>query len=105
MKGLELPVNILVIIIIAIIVLLAVVALFLGGYTGVGVIDSAGAKTKACGVIVNSGCSANAWDSEVPLTGKFCGTSTCKVSDVARLVGPAARNDFYKSCGCLNGAQ
>ena len=107
MKGISLPVNMLVIIIIAIIVLLALVALFLGGYTGVGVIDDTGAKGKACGVIVNSGCSQKAWDSEVPLTEKYCNgrPERCRVSEVCQKVGPAGQDDCYKSCGCFAGAK
>jgi hypothetical protein len=107
MKGLELPVNILVIIIIAIIVLLALVALFLGGYTGVGVIDAAGAKAKACSVIINNGCNDAAADKHVPLTAKFCGregtadSDQCTVSEICNRVGFAVMADCFKSCGCI----
>ena len=105
MKGLELPVNMLVIIIIAIIVLLALVALFLGGYTGVGVIDSGVAKGKACGVIVNSGCSSNAFDKNVYGTSKFCSRDSpdCTVSEICQKIGLPSETDCFKSCGCLTG--
>lgn len=105
MKGISLPVNMLVIIIIAIIVLLALVALFLGGYTGVGVIDAAGAKGKACGVIVNSQCNSNAFDKPVFLTAKFCGRDSpdCTVSEICNRIGLPGQDDCYKSCGCLIG--
>jgi hypothetical protein len=107
MKGLELPVNILVIIIIAIIVLLALVALFLGGYTGVSVIDAAGAKGKACSVVINSGCSDTAAEKHVLLTSKFCGrdgtaeSDQCTVSEICTRIGFASTTDCFKSCGCL----
>jgi hypothetical protein len=104
MKGLELPVNILVIIIIAIIVLLALVALFLGGWTGVGVVSSQSAKSEACAVLIGNSCHSTAFQNNVPLAGNFCGSSTtCTVSEIASKVGPSDQDSFYKSCGCLNG--
>jgi len=98
------PVEMLVIIIVAIIVLLALVALFLGGYTGVQVIDSGVAKAKACAVIVNKECVIGAYDSPVYGTEKFCNRESppCSVSEICTRIG-LLRDDCYKSCGCLTG--
>ena len=109
MKGISLPVNMLVIIIVAIIVLLALVALFLGGYTGVGVIDAAGAKGKACSVVINNQCNDAAGEKRVLLTAKFCGRegtdegSQCTVQEICTKVGFSSLTDCFKSCGCLIG--
>lgn len=58
MKGLELPVNVLVVVAIAVIVLLGVIALYFGGWTpfstGIGVES---AKNGACAELVRRGCS------------------------------------------------
>ncbi len=60
MKGIELPINVLVIIVVAFMVLLGIVALYYGGFTGpVGAMSSEGAKVKYCGVLMKNvfGCS------------------------------------------------
>ncbi|MFH0710994.1 MAG: hypothetical protein V1944_00280 [Candidatus Aenigmatarchaeota archaeon] len=107
MKGLSLPTETLVVIIVAIIVLLALVALFLGGWGGATVIDAAGAKSKACAIIVTSGCSDKVWSNKVPLTDKFCNhQDSCTVQEVCSndKIGLPDQDACYKSCGCPNGA-
>ncbi len=62
MKGIELPINILVIIAVAVIVLLGVIALYFGGFMGpAGVMTQNAAKTKYCAIVVRSptGCQAS----------------------------------------------
>lgn len=56
MKGIELPINILVIVAVAIIVLLGIVALFFSTWTtGTSTIDLNSVKNRACGA-VNGNC-------------------------------------------------
>ena len=58
MKGIELPINILVIIAVAIIVLLGVIALFYSAwFPGVAPVGSQSAITAACGQASRQGCS------------------------------------------------
>ncbi|MDD5417187.1 MAG: hypothetical protein PHU12_04390 [Candidatus Aenigmarchaeota archaeon] len=60
MKGLELPVNMLVVVAVAVIVLLGVVALFMTGLTPFGnVTGLQDAKSQGCSIVVTSGCSPN----------------------------------------------
>jgi len=59
-KGIELPINILVIIAVAVIVLLGIIALYFSGFVGpAGTMTSEGSKVKYCGVIMKNvaGCS------------------------------------------------
>ena len=59
-KGIELPINVLVIIAVAVIVLLGIIALYFGGFIGpAGAMSSEGAKVKYCGVLMKDlhGCS------------------------------------------------
>ena len=58
-KGLELPTNTLIILIIAIIVLLAVAALFMGGWIGVGEMTREQALNAGCHKWLISGCADN----------------------------------------------
>ena len=55
MKGVSLPINIIVIIVIAMIVLLAIIALFMGVWEPDTLIVEA-AKNNACNVLVSTGC-------------------------------------------------
>ncbi len=60
MKGIELPINILVIVAVAIIVLLGVVALFYSSwFTGTGPVTSQTAVSKACAIATRIGCTAD----------------------------------------------
>ena len=60
MKGIELPINILVIVAVAIIVLLGVVALFYSSwFTGTGPVTSQSAVSKACSIATRMGCAAD----------------------------------------------
>jgi hypothetical protein len=58
MKGIELPINILVIVAVAIIVLLGVVALFYSSwFTGTAPVSLEAAKSQACNSMSRAGCS------------------------------------------------
>ena len=60
MKGVSLPINVLVIVVIAVIVLLGIVALYFGGFSPFGAaIGVEGAKNDACGRLVRMGCSSS----------------------------------------------
>jgi len=57
MKGLELPINLLVVVAVAIIVLLGVIGLFLAGFFGGGQnLQLTTAKNSACSILIQSGC-------------------------------------------------
>ena len=60
-KGLELPINILVIVAVAVIVLLGVVALFLTGFSPLGqqLQNQNAAKNQACAELLGKGCTVN----------------------------------------------
>jgi len=58
MKGLSLPINVLVIVVIAVIVLLGIVALYFGGFNPFSAaIGVEGVKNEKCGELVRKGCS------------------------------------------------
>ncbi|MFH1474100.1 MAG: hypothetical protein ABIE55_04410 [Candidatus Aenigmatarchaeota archaeon] len=60
MKGIELPINILVVVAVAVIVLLGLVALYFSGFMGpAGLMNQEAAKQKYCALIMRSpeGCS------------------------------------------------
>lgn len=60
MKGLSLPINVLVIVVIAIIVLLGVVAIYFGGFSPFSsAISVEGAKNGACSELVRKNCAVN----------------------------------------------
>ena len=59
MKGIELPINILVVVAVAVIVLLGVIALYFGGFLGpAGTMTQESAKESACTYVMNKvgGC-------------------------------------------------
>jgi type II secretory pathway pseudopilin PulG len=60
MKGLELPINILIIVVLAVIVLIAVIALFFPSfYSSSQTVSVESAKSSACQVLANLGCVSN----------------------------------------------
>jgi len=59
MKGIELPVNVLVIIAVAVLVMLALVAMYMAGMLGWGPGAVQSAKTAACGQLMNVNCNEN----------------------------------------------
>jgi len=57
MKGIELPINVLIIVVIALIILLALIGLFYGVWTpGSSGLNLEGAKNSACQMLVSTGC-------------------------------------------------
>ena len=56
MKGIELPVNVLVIIAIAVLVLLGLVALYVASLQGIGPLAVMTAKGSACSELINRVC-------------------------------------------------
>lgn len=57
MKGVELPINVMIIVVLAIIVLIAVAVLFFGAWNpGKGSISLETAKNSACQILVSRGC-------------------------------------------------
>ncbi|MFH1229270.1 MAG: hypothetical protein V1678_02500 [Candidatus Aenigmatarchaeota archaeon] len=67
MKGIEMPINVMIIVVICIIVLLAVVSLFLGVWNPTkGSLNMESIKNNACQIYVSNGCK-NA--DQIPVTG------------------------------------
>jgi hypothetical protein len=61
MKGVELPINVIVIVVLCLVVLLAILALFWGVWTpGVAGISLEAAKNNACQMLVSTGCDSPA---------------------------------------------
>jgi len=59
MKGIELPINILIIVAVAVIVLIAVIAMFYPAFTSGGtVMNSESAKNAACQIMMSRNCQA-----------------------------------------------
>ena len=67
MKGVELPINVLVIVVLALVVLIAIIALFFGVWTpGQSNVNIEATKNNACQILVDIGCT----DTNIP-TGEF----------------------------------
>jgi len=109
MKGLDLPVNTLIVIIVAVLVLLAIIVLFLGGYTGVQTIDASTALTKACLMVINNGCDPNK-----VLDKQVCADILCikkvdlgnkgsadTVMTICNATGITDSTACLKRCGCI----
>jgi hypothetical protein len=129
-KGIELPINILVVVAVAVIVLLGIVALYFSGFMGpAGVMTQQAAQTKYCAEIMRSpnGCTGGValntiltpdFDSDKDTyvrtadtgTGWTWGTSTCggavggNGDNLAALLacyfGATTEANGLKSCGC-----
>jgi len=71
MKGIELPINILVIIAMAVMVLLGLVAIYMGGFgPGAGEMQKNAAKNQACQELISKGyCGDAVKTSNVPVSG------------------------------------
>jgi len=125
MKGIELPINILVIIAVAVIVLLGVIALYFSGFMGpAGVMTQNSAKQKYCAIIMRSpnGCqggialnSTQIGDFDANRDGKMdpgntwvWGTTQCitvaNADNLAALLncyyGVGSESEGLKACGC-----
>jgi uncharacterized membrane protein len=59
MKGMELPVNTLIIVVIALVILLAILALFFGVWPSVQGVSLEAAKNNACQILTSTGCTAD----------------------------------------------
>ena len=99
MKGLELPMNTLIIVIIAVIVLLAVIVLFFGVWTGIWTIDINTAKSKACTIFVANGCDMNKIDDEVVKDFPTKGAKS-SLKDICIKLEIIDDNACARSCGC-----
>ena len=105
-KGVELPVNVLVIVAIAVIVLLGLVALFMGGFGGfAGSVESTQAWSNACGNVL-ANCAGDHYDdpitsirigtADVTTFGKLCeGLGRNRTADTDTTI-----NGCNKACGC-----
>jgi hypothetical protein len=108
MKGIELPVNVLVIVAIAVIVLLGLLTLFMGGFGGfAGTAEQTSAWSKACGSVL-SGCAGDHGDNAVTSI-KIGTTTVTNFSDLCiglgkRTIGSTSLdttlNGCNHACGC-----
>jgi hypothetical protein len=117
MKGLELPINVLVIVAIAVIVLLGIVALYLGGWTPFGSsIGVESVKNEACAELVRKGCNIATSSINIPnfdadqdgLSGyNSYGIAQDIGSDTIGSCGSSATGDLddnlYNLCECYYG--
>jgi hypothetical protein len=102
MKGLALPVELLIVLIVAVVILLAVILFYYGVWRGTGTIDVQAALGRACLVVNANGCVINdAKDKEV--TGvdldKSGGPPWDTVSFICGRASLSLQNCF-KQCGC-----
>lgn len=123
MKGIELPVNVLVIVAIAVIVLLGMLTLFMGGFGGfAGTQEQTTAWSKACGSVLSNCAGSHSsdgvttikiGDAQVSTFGNLCGYlgkyDSTKVSFSAgtfTAIGSfadkdnSAANGCNRACGC-----
>ena len=98
-KGIELPVNVLVIVAIAVIVLLGLVALFMGGFGGfAGNVEVTNAWSNACGNVLSSCGSNHASDSITPV-----GVGGVQVNTFGTLCTALGRNSTEDANTAKNG--
>jgi len=102
-KGISLPTNTLIILIIAVIVLLAVVALFMSGILSWESINLSRAVAQGCTKYVNLGCKENQDFSAIDTDVDIDGDGVTDTFDVVlkKAMGAGYRvNDVQKRCGC-----
>jgi hypothetical protein len=99
MKGLELPMNTLIIVIVAVIVLLAVIVLFFGTWTGIWTIDINTAKARACTSFIANGCNMDKIDNKVVKDFPTKGSES-SLSDICSQLDIKSNEDCARSCGC-----
>jgi hypothetical protein len=126
-KGIELPINILVVVAVAVIVLLGLVALYFSGFMGpAGVMNQESAKQKYCALVMRSpnGCQGGVALESIAVSdfdadrdgtlgtdetgsGWTWGTSSCGGADgdnlaalLACYFGVTTERDGLLSCGC-----
>jgi len=116
MKGAELPINIIVLIVIALIVLIGILALYLGIWQpGTSAIGLEGAKNNACQVLINSGCddlttvSINNFDADrdgvMNEAGSYINTGILPDVDAcSATANPNSGDNLYMLCKCWYGA-
>jgi len=103
MKGVELPISTMVIVVIALVILLAILALFFGVWTpGSSGMNLEAAKNSACQMLVSTGCHDNiesiyTKDFDADKDGSFDqGTGLGECSDPAE----SSQDNLYMLCKC-----
>ncbi len=72
MKGLSLPINLIVILVIALLVMLAGAAFFAGGFgSGASTMSDSAALQKGCGMWISRGCKNTEIASEIQIEGYY----------------------------------
>ena len=96
MKGMELPISTLIIVIIALIILLAILALFYGVWgTSIPGVTLESVKNSACQILTSTGCTAN------PITIKV---NDFDANNDGNMVGGSAFNNWGDATNCNTGA-
>jgi len=118
MKGIELPINILIIVVVAVIVLIAVIAMFYPAFnSGSGILTLEAAKTQACQSIVeglkcDTGIGLNTiiiydFDADKDNTKGTTDAGTNTGASCPTVGPPASNDNLYMLCQCyyqLSGA-
>ena len=130
MRGVELPINVIVIVVICMVVLLAIIALFFGVWNpGKTSITLEAAKTNACQMLVSMGCNQDTfsiavrdfdanknnaqvsgdnwdWNDAVMTPAQKCGTTATSQDNLAALCycyySRQNENDCKNLCGCTS---
>ena len=101
MKGLALPVELLIILIVAVVILLAVILFYYGVWRGTGTIDVQAALGRACSVVVANSCLQDAWTK--PVQGVNLNKDANLNDPVSEICTAAGSTDWttcFKRCGC-----
>ena len=110
MKGVELPINVIVIVVLCLVVLLAIIALFFGVWTpGSTGITLEAAKNNACQMLISTGCGSvsniavNNFDAN---KNGIIGETGSTVDDTAAACKPGGggADNLYMLCKCWYGA-
>ena len=95
MKGVSLPINVIVIIVIAMIVLLAIIALFMGVWDPDQLAMEA-AKNNACNMLVSTGCE----DTDDIKLSNYDATGDGNIDDADTLTKLCEKYDIYDKTEC-----
>jgi hypothetical protein len=100
MKGITLPVELLIILIVAVVVLLAVILFYYGGWRGTQTIDIQTALNRACNVVVTNFCSDAAYDKTVKGVDFNRDGRDDTVEEICKAANLLSQKDCFKRCGC-----
>lgn len=105
MKGVELPINVLVIVVIALIILLALIGLFYGVWgPGSSGLNLEGTKNSACQMLVSTGCSdsesIHVSDFDADKDGQFDHGTQARHDSPCNELDLNSRDNLFMLCKC-----